>query len=135
MSPVRVLMIDDSEDDAELFGTVFAQAHAGFEFSYALDPEDGIAQLTAQGSDVRLVLLDVKMVGWDGKEVLARIRKTASIRHLPVIVLSSSDEPSDVRESYRMGANAYVQKPSDLDGCRRFAANLSAFWLGTASLP
>ena len=135
MSPMRVLMIDDSEDDAELFGTVFVQAKNGFEFSYALDPEDGIARLTAPGSDFRIVLLDVKMVGWDGKEVLAQIRRTPAIRHVPVIVLSSSDEPSDVRESYRMGANAYVQKPSDLDGCRKFVANLAAFWLGTASLP
>ncbi len=135
MTGVHVLMIDDSEDDAVLFATVFAQAKAGFEFAYTLDADEGIRRLTSEGSRIRLVLLDVKLTGRDGKEVLAQVRRTPSIRHLPVVVLSSSDAPADVRESYRLGANAYVQKPADLDGCRRLVTVLSDFWLRTASMP
>jgi len=135
MTSVHVLMIDDSEDDAVLFATVFAQAKTGFEFAYTLDADEGIRRLKSEGSRTRLVLLDVKLTGRDGKEVLAQIRRTPSIQHLPVVVLSSSDAPADVRESYRLGANAYIQKPADLDGCRRFVTVLADFWLRTASLP
>jgi CheY-like chemotaxis protein len=135
MSRVRVLMIDDSEDDAELLATVFAQSKTEFDFEYVLDSEAGLARLAAAGHEIRLVLLDIKMTGRDGMEVLAQIRRTAPMKHLPVVVLSSSDAPSDVLHSYRLGANAYVQKPDDLAGCRKFVANLAAFWLETASLP
>ena len=135
MSRVRVLMIDDSEDDAELFATVFEQSGSAFEFGYTLDPEEGLARLAAPGSTVKLVLLDVKLVGWNGKEVLSRIRRTPSTQALPVVVMSSSDSPADVHDFYGLGANAYVQKPADLDGCRRLVKRLEEFWVETASLP
>ncbi len=135
MNRVRVLMIDDSEDDAELFATVFEQSGPAFEFAYTLDPDEGLAQLAAPGSTVQLVLLDVKLVGWNGKEVLSKIRHAPSTRHVPVIVMSSSDSPADVHDFYGLGANAYVQKPADLDGCRRLVRRLGEFWVETASLP
>jgi len=135
MSRARVLMIDDSEDDAELLGVVFAQADLGFEFSYALDADQALARLAAPAHGIRLVLLDIKMAGRSGKDVLAEIRRTPATRHLPVILLSSSDAPADVTESYRLGANAYVQKPSSLEGCRTFVKRLAEFWLETATLP
>jgi CheY-like chemotaxis protein len=135
MSRVLVLMIDDNEDDVELFATVFAKASTGFEFSYTLDAADGLARLRDEGNRIRLVLLDIKMPSRDGKDVLSEIRRIPSLRHLPVVVFSSSDAPSDVRESYRLGANAYVRKPVDLDGWREFLARLEDFWLRTATLP
>ncbi|MFN0009362.1 MAG: response regulator [Planctomycetota bacterium] len=135
MSRVLVLMIDDNEDDVELFATVFAKATTGFEFSYALDAADGLARLKVEGNRIRLVLLDIKMPSRDGKEVLSEIRRISPLRPIPVIVFSSSDAPSDVRESYRLGANAYVRKPVDLDGWRGFLTRLDDFWLKTATLP
>jgi two-component system, chemotaxis family, response regulator Rcp1 len=135
MSRVLVLMIDDNEDDAELFATVFAKASTGFELSHALDAAEGLARLQADGNRIRLVLLDIKMPSRDGKEVLSEIRRVPSLRPLPVVVFSSSDAPSDVRESYRLGANAYVRKPVDLDGWREFLTRLDDFWLKTATLP
>ena len=135
MSRVLVLMIDDNEDDVELFSTVFAKANTGFEFSYALDATDGLARLKAEGNRIRLVLLDIKMPSRDGKDVLSEIRRIAPLRPMPVVVFSSSDAPSDVLESYRLGANAYVRKPVDLDGWREFLTRLDDFWLKTATLP
>lgn len=135
MSRVLVLMIDDNEDDVELFATVFAKASTGFEFSYTLDAAEGLARLQAEGNRIRLVLLDIKMPSRDGKDVLSEIRRITSLRPMPVVVFSSSDAPSDVRESYRLGANAYVRKPVDLDGWREFLTRLDDFWLKTATLP
>lgn len=135
MSRVRVLMIDDNEDDGDLLAMVFAEAKLGFDFSYVTDPAAGLARLKEEGNGIRLVLLDLKMPVRDGKGCLAEIRRTPSIRHLPVVVFSSSDASSDVRESYELGANAYVKKPADLDGCRLFVRRLEEFWIGTATLP
>jgi CheY-like chemotaxis protein len=135
MSRVLILMIDDNEDDVELFATVFAKASTGFEFSYTLDAAEGIPRLQADGNRIRLVLLDIKMPSRDGKDVLSEIRRIPSLRAMPVVVFSSSDAPSDVRESYRLGANAYARKPVDLDGWREFLARLDDFWLKTATLP
>lgn len=135
MSRVLVLMIDDNEDDVELFATVLAKATTGFEFSYALDAAEGLARLQTEGNRIRLVLLDIKMPSRDGKDVLSEIRRISSLRPVPVVVFSSSDAPSDVRESYRLGANAYIRKPVDLDGWREFLTRLDDFWLKTATLP
>jgi len=134
MSPVPVLMIDDNMDDADLLAIAFAKARTDFSFSYCLDPTEGLARLEADAGRIKLVLLDVKMPGRDGKEVLAEIRRSPALRHLAVIVFSSSDAPADVRESYRLGANAYVRKPVDLDGWRTFVVRLEEFWLRTATL-
>ena len=92
MSRVLVLMIDDNEDDVELFATVFAKASTGFEFSYTLDAADGLARLQAEGSRVRLVLLDIKMPSRDGKDVLSEIRRMPALRHLPVVVFNRSPD-------------------------------------------
>ena len=135
MSRALVLMIDDNEDDVELLATVFAKATTGFEFSHTLDAADGLARLREEGCRVRLVLLDIKMPSRDGKDVLSEIRRMPAQRHLPVVVFSSSDAPSDVRASYQLGANAYVRKPVDLDGWRDFLSRLDDFWLKTATLP
>ena len=135
MSRALVLMIDDNEDDVELLATVSSKGTSGFDFSYSLDPAEGLARLRAEGSPIRLVLLDLKMPLRDGKDVLAEIRRESSLRHVPVVVFSSSDAPSDVRASYQLGANAYVRKPMDLDGWRAFWDRLADFWLKTATLP
>jgi chemotaxis family two-component system response regulator Rcp1 len=135
MSRALVLMIDDNEDDVELLATVFAKSNTGFEFSFTLDAADGLVRLQAEGSPIRLVLLDIKMPSRDGKDVLSEIRRIPAVRHVPVIVFSSSDAPTDVQASYQLGANAYVRKPVDLDGWRDFLARLDDFWLKTATLP
>jgi len=135
MNRVLVLMIDDNEDDVELLATVFAKANTGFGFSHTLDAADGLARLLAEVNRIRLVLLDIKMPSRDGKDVLSEIRRQPTLRHLPVIVFSSSDAPSDVRASYQLGANAYVRKPVDLEGWREFLGRLDDFWLKTATLP
>jgi CheY-like chemotaxis protein len=118
-----------------LLATVAAQSNAGFDFTYALDATEGLAKLQAPGNAVRLVLLDIKMPSLDGKHVLNEIRRNQDLRHLPVVVFSSSDAPTDVRSSYQFGANAYIRKPVDLDGWRAFVTQLEQFWLKTATLP
>lgn len=135
MTLARLLLIDDSEDDVELLSLAMRQANAAFSFTYAFGGADGLARLEAEAGAVRLVLLDIKMPGMDGKAVLTAIRASPELRHLPVVMFSSSDAPAEVRECYRMGANAYIRKPDDLEGYRTLVGRLVDFWLGTARLP
>jgi CheY-like chemotaxis protein len=75
------------------------------------------------------VLLDLKMPKVDGLEVLQQLKSDARLKHIPVVMFSSSDNPRDIRRSYELGANAYVIKPL---GCGKFNETLkqiAAFWV------
>jgi len=77
-----------------------------------------------------LVLLDLKLPRVDGLEVLRRVRADAHARFVPIVVLTASREERDLRESYRLGANAYVRKPLDFGALTESMRALHAFWLG-----
>jgi two-component system response regulator len=76
-----------------------------------------------------LVLLDLKLPKYSGLEVLERLRADPRTRLLPVVVLSSSDEPDDQVRSYRLGANSYVRKSIDFDQFARGIRMLAEYWL------
>lgn len=76
-----------------------------------------------------VLLLDLKMPRVDGFEVLSRLKRAERLRCNPVIVLSSSQEPVDIRRAYELGANAYLEKPRDLAGYRRMVHCIREFWV------
>ncbi len=77
----------------------------------------------------RLVILDLKLPGIGGHEVLRRLRSNPGTRHLPVVVLSSSTLPADVTESYRNGAYGYVVRPLNFKSYVDVLANIIAYWM------
>jgi CheY-like chemotaxis protein len=131
-----VLLIEDSPDEAALTMAAFARhqpqtpllhLHDG---KQALDYLHRRAEFAArpQGNP-NLILLDLKMPRLDGFAVLEDIRGTPTLRHIPVVVLTSSVEPRDVERAYRSGTNAYVAKPVDFSEFVAEMATLSKFWL------
>jgi two-component system, response regulator len=78
----------------------------------------------------RAVLLDLKMPRLGGFEVLRRLREDPRTAHLPVIVFSSSKEPSDVRRSYLLGADSFLQKPVEFSAFQEAVQLMGAYWLG-----
>jgi CheY-like chemotaxis protein len=82
-----------------------------------------------------LVLLDLKMPLVGGLEVLSAMRGDDRLRSLPVIVVTTSNMPRDVREAYARGVNAYLTKPVDLKGLRAMVSALKHFWLDLVILP
>ena len=82
-----------------------------------------------------ILLLDLKMPRVDGFDVLHSLKQAQRLRCNPVIVLSSSQEPTDIRRAYELGANAFVQKPRDLDGYRKIIHCLREFWLEMNKCP
>lgn len=81
-------------------------------------------KLTAQTRDLGLIILDLNLPRHDGLEILQRLRETAELAHVPVVVLTSSDSPRDRQAANQLGAACYFRKPSSLDQFLRLGAVL-----------
>jgi two-component system response regulator len=132
-----ILLVEDNDDDRELALLAFKQAQAD---TALLALEDGLQALsylfaderfaTAEGNGMpKLVLLDLKMPKIDGLEVLRRLRADQRTHFLPVVILTSSMEQSDIIEAYGLGANSYLRKPVDFLDFVDVARQISAYWL------
>ncbi len=80
-------------------------------------------------------MLDLNLPGTDGREVLEMIKRDGTLRSIPVVVLTTSADESDVDSCYQLGANSYITKATDVAAFRRDIAQLTSYWLGTVVLP
>lgn len=129
MNPT-ILLVEDNPDDEELtlmalessgLANVIDVARDGVEaLEYLLDPARPLPQL---------VLLDLKLPKIDGLEVLRRLREHERGRGVPVVILTSSREESDLARGYAHGANSYVRKPVDFDEFAESVRQLGLYWL------
>jgi CheY-like chemotaxis protein len=122
-----ILVIEDSSADILLVRRAFSQAKLTNPLQVVTNGEEAIAYLSGTGKYENrtefplptLVLLDLKMPGIDGFEVLAWIRKNPNLRGLRVVVLTSSDDTKDVNRACQLGANSFLVKPLDFGKFRR----------------
>jgi CheY-like chemotaxis protein len=129
----RILVIDDDEADRHIIARALRKARPGIEIVEARSALEGLDRLDADAPT--LVLLDLRMAGADGFAVLSAAKAGTRRAETPVVVLSTSDNPDDVRRAYRLNANAYVQKPSTMDDYEKLARSLVDFWMGTTVRP
>jgi CheY-like chemotaxis protein len=130
------LLAEDSEDDQMLIVRSLKKCGILNTVIVANDGVEALDYLFASGScegqpplRPAVVLLDMKMPRLSGLEALKRIRADAKTKHLPVVMLTSSDEGHDKSRSYEIGANSYVRKPVDFDAYARTIANLGTYWI------
>ena len=109
----KVLIIDDSEDDTLLTQMVLTKI--GFRSESALSGAQGLARLRNGAALPSLILLDLKMPGMDGFDVLREIRGDEGLRAIPVVVVTHSDLELDKDACFNAGANSFLQKSVDLD--------------------
>lgn len=135
-----VLLVEDNSTTVTLFQRVLGEidavaavevANDGVEALELLEPDDG----EPGEPPVDLVLLDLGLPRKDGHEVLEALRDGMGLEALPVVVVSSSGNPEDVRRAYEAGANGYVQKPAGVEGLEELREAVEGFWLGAARLP
>lgn len=140
--PRQVLLVEDLPQDIELTREAFEQARRPEDLVVAPSGEEALDYLYRRGphagrtlGDPSLILLDLGLPGMDGLEVLQRIKSDPEKRHIPVIVVTASDEPERRVRSYDVGSNAFVTKPRSEHEFVDMVSALARFWLGTSLLP
>jgi two-component system, response regulator len=130
-----ILLVEDNPLDAELALDALREARLANPVVHVRDGVEALEWLYARGvharrpkGDPAVVLLDLKMPRMDGFEVLREIRGSDDLRCLPVVVLSSSREESDLARSWDLGVNAYVVKPVDVGQFFGAVQTLGHFW-------
>lgn len=130
-----ILLAEDNPLDAELALDALREARLANPVVHALDGADALDWLRREGrhadrpkGDPAVVLLDIKMPRLDGLEVLRAMREDPGLRHIPVVILSSSREESDLARSWDLGVNAYVVKPVDVRQFFEAVQTLGHFW-------
>ncbi|MDX2167399.1 MAG: response regulator [Deltaproteobacteria bacterium] len=129
----NLLLVEDSQDDVLITQRALARAHIGNNLTVASDGQQALDLLYADAMDGRerfgLILLDLGLPKVDGREVLTKIWGDRRLRHIPVIVLTGSDEDEDMVRSYKSGAVAYLRKPVQVDQLLRAVGDLHGYRL------
>ena len=129
MARKYILLVEDNADDEVLTLRALQKHNVGNEVVVARDGAEALAHLEKAASLPELVLLDLKLPKIDGLEVLKRLRAAERTRLLPIVILTSSREESDVVTGYRLGANSYVRKPVDFEHFLEAVRQLGLYWL------
>ena len=129
-----ILLVEDDPDHELLTIRALRKANIANEIKVARDGEEALSILFGNGTEPPLappqvILLDLKLPKVDGLEVLRRIRENDSTRMLPIVILTSSDEESDIVRSYRLGVNSYIRKPVDFSEFAEATRQLGMYWL------
>lgn len=130
-----ILLVEDNPNDLELTLLALERSQLANDVVVARDGAEALDYLHARGAHASrvpgnpaVVLLDLKLPKIDGLEVLAEIRATAALKSLPVVMLTSSREETDLLRSYELGVNAYVVKPVEFRAFVDASADLGVFW-------
>ncbi|MDN5924040.1 MAG: response regulator [Xanthomonadales bacterium] len=137
-----ILIAEDSAADAEMTIDALREAKLANPIVHVEDGVEALSWLTMSGAHAgrkqghpSLVLLDIKMPRMDGLEVLKRMRDDDQLMHIPVVILSSSREESDLARSWDLGVNAYVVKPVDVRQFFDAVQILGQFWAVLNEVP
>jgi len=133
---VEILLVEDNPLDAELAIRGLKQEKLANNITWVTDGEQALDYVFRRGTYAgradyppRLILLDLKMPGVDGIEVLSAIKADQRTRRIPVVIMTSSQEESDVAKTYDLGANSYVVKPVDFSTLVDVARGAGFYWL------
>jgi CheY-like chemotaxis protein len=137
---LKVLLVEDSPGDVRLTQETFRDANRSINLHVVSDGTEAMAFLCHEGAYVDaprpdFILLDLNLPKMDGREVLARIKQDASLKTIPVIILTTSVAEVDILKSYQLQANCYLSKPVQLDEFESIVRSINDFWLTKAKLP
>ncbi len=134
---IEILIVEDNAMDAELALRALKEKKLTNNIHIALDGEEALEFIFATGRYTsrknsklpKVILLDLKLPKVDGLEVLQELKKNSETQHIPVVILTSSSQESDVIKSYKLGANSYIIKPVDFDKFMQSVGELGLYWL------
>lgn len=136
----EILLVEDNPADIRLTEEVLSETSLRHVLRVARDGDQALEMIRRTGvysgqPEPDLVLLDLNLPRKDGRAVLAEVKQDPQLSHIPILVLSTSRADRDVRDCYSLHANAYLQKPLDLDAFADLMRGVEDFWLRRAALP
>lgn len=139
MKTMKILLVEDNEGDIILTTEALQTAAASNKIVIARDGYKALLYLT-EAENVKdplpdLILLDINLPRMNGHELLRNIKKNNTLKHIPVVMLSTSSSKNDIDNSYQNHANCYITKPNDLNEFFTVIERLEKFWGSTAQLP
>ncbi|HVL52457.1 MAG TPA: response regulator [Actinomycetota bacterium] len=135
--PINILLVEDNPGDVELTEDALRRSKVTTKVAVVNDGEDALEYLNSRddGSMPDLVLLDLNLPKKDGMEVLKEMRGDPNLKHIPVVVLTTSEAERDILASYQLGANCFISKPVDLNEFRKVVESIDDFWFTIVKLP
>lgn len=136
----EILLVEDNEDDVVLTRRGFKQTRLAVNVHHAPNGKECMAFLRKQGSYVHvptpdLILLDLNMPIMNGREVMAELAADEMLKHLPVAILTTSNDEKDVLTMYRLRCSSYIVKPIDFDQFVRVVRTITDYWFNVVVLP
>ncbi|MBB5162787.1 response regulator [Mycobacterium sp. AZCC_0083] len=137
---IDVLLVEDDPGDVLITREVLEHNTINSIVHVASDGQEGLDFLYKRGAHADapqpdLILLDLNLPKYDGRQLLEQIKSDADLCHIPVVVLTTSSAEEDVLESYKLHANAYVTKPVDVDQFMRAVRQIDEFFIQVVRLP
>jgi CheY-like chemotaxis protein len=140
MKPIEILLVEDNPGDVLLTQEAFSESKVLNNMHAVSDGVEALDFLYKRGAyeeAVRpdIILMDLNLPRMDGRQVIKQIKADETLKHIPVIVLTTSSAEEDVLKSYDLHANAYVTKPNDLDKFMDVVRTINDFWFSIVRLP
>jgi CheY-like chemotaxis protein len=141
--PFTILLADDDEEDRELARDALQDAHLANEMKFAVDGQDLLDYLRREGrwADPSvdaprpgIILLDLNMPKKDGREALAEIKADATLRRIPIVVLTTSNDEADVLSTYDLGVSSFITKPVTFAGLVEVMRSWTQYWFEIVEL-
>jgi CheY-like chemotaxis protein len=137
--PIEILLVEDNPGDVRLTRDALRDAKVRNNLHTAADGVAAMAFLRREAPHTAaprpdLILLDLNLPKMNGREVLETIKHDDALKHIPVVVLTTSQAEKDILDSYRLRANAYVTKPVDLEQFLKMIQSIEHFWLEIVKL-
>lgn len=138
-----ILIIEDSPEEFEMVRIAFEEANLMNPIYHCDDGDEALDFLYRRGDYAdpskaprpSIILLDLNLPGIDGREVLEEIKRDPSLKLIPVIVLTNSNDERDIERCYRDGANSYICKPVNFQGFIESINKLKEYWLTISVIP
>lgn len=137
MNQIEILLVEDNPADLKMTLHALRSGKVANHIQVARDGAEALEFIFCEGTfsarnindGPKVILLDLKLPKVDGLEVLARVKGDPRTRHIPVVIMTSSNEQSDVARSYDLGVNSYIVKPVNFESFAKAVQELGMYWL------
>jgi two-component system, chemotaxis family, response regulator Rcp1 len=134
LRPIEILLVEDSPSDANLTIRSLKSSNLTNQIHWVEDGETAM-EFLRQSPRPDLILLDLNLPGMNGCEVLQAVKADPQLHKIPIVILTTSDNQTDINFAYQMNANCYITKPVDIEQFVQAIQIISTFWLTVVKLP